>query len=165
MKTNANSTNATASDRPLSSDGALLCRLVSCRVGRPFAGVVRLLLIVAGPLLVATGPALFAVSASAQSDQSGPIQQRWVGDLPIMNAMTIEPQLGFAFDSPEGRIVQVFATGPEDSAAVIAYYNDALSGLGWRGQDGRWNRGDEALTISQVEMASGMLWRFRLNPR
>ena len=92
-------------------------------------------------------------------------QQGWVGDLPIMQGMAIEPQLGFAFDSPEGRIVQVFATGPEDSAAVIAYYNDALSGLGWRGQDGRWNRGDEALTISQVEMASGMLWRIRLNPR
>ena len=160
MKTNANSTNANASDRPLLSNRALLCRL-----GRSFAGTVRLLLIVAGPLLVATGPALVAVSASAQSDQSAPIQQRWVGDLPIMNAMTIEPQLGFAFDSPEGRIVQVFATGPEDLAAVIAYYNDALSGLGWRGQDGRWNRGDEALTISQVEMASGMLWRIRLNPR
>ena len=92
-------------------------------------------------------------------------QHRWAGDVPIMQSWQIEPELGFAFDSPEGRIVQVFATGPDDLAAVIAYYNDALSGLGWSGQGGRWNRGDEALTISQVKMATGMLWRIRLNPR
>ena len=111
-------------------------------------------------LLCAWSMIILAGAAAADTPQQG-----WVGDLPIMQGMVIEPQLGFAFDSPEGRIVQVFATGPQDSAGVIAYYNDALSGLGWSGQNGRWNRGDEALTISQVEMASGMLWRIRLNPR
>ena len=111
-------------------------------------------------VLCAWSMIIFAGPVAADTPQQG-----WVGDLPIMQGMTIESQLGFAFDSPEGRIVQVFATGPDDSAAVIAYYNDALSGLGWSGQGGRWNRGDEALTISQVKMATGMLWRIRLNPR
>ena len=147
MKMNAYPTKAGAAARSLFD-----------QLYRSVTGATRLLSVVACA-------ALFAVSAAAQSGQSEPIQQRWVGDLPIMNAMTIEPQLGFAFDSPEGRIVQVFATGPDDSAAVIAYYNDALSGLGWSGQGGRWNRADEALTISQVKMATGMLWRIRLNPR
>ena len=91
-------------------------------------------------------------------------QQGWVGDLPIMQGMAIEPQLGFAFDSPEGRIVQVFATGPSENTSVISYYNAALAGLGWAGADGRWQRDGEVLVISQVEMASGRLWRIRLSP-
>ena len=91
-------------------------------------------------------------------------QQGWVGDLPIMQGMAIESQLGFAFDSPEGRIVQVFATGPSENTPVISYYNAALAGLGWAGADGRWQRDGEVLVISQVEMASGRLWRIRLSP-
>ena len=47
---------------------------------------------------------LFALSllAMAPAHADTP-QQRWVGDLPIMDGMTIEPELGFAFDSPSGR--------------------------------------------------------------
>lgn len=120
------------------------------------ARALRLLLLTAGMMMatmVAAGP------ASAET-----LQQRWVGDLPIMQGMSIEPQLGFAFDSPEGRIVQIFATGPSETGPVIRYYNEALSGLGWDGRDGQWKRNDEALVISQVEMASGTLWRIRLSP-
>ena len=120
------------------------------------ARVLRMLLLAAG-MMMATMMA--AGSASAET-----LQQRWVGDLPIMQGMTIEPQLGFAFDSPEGRIVQIFATGPSETGPVIRYYNEALSGLGWDGRDGQWKRNDEALVISQVEMASGTLWRIRLSP-
>ena len=102
---------------------------------------------------------ILAGTATAETPQQG-----WVGDLPIMQGMAIESQLGFAFDSPEGRIVQVFATGPSENAPVISYYNAALAGLGWAGADGRWQRDGEVLVISQVEMASGRLWRIRLSP-
>ena len=42
---------------------------------------------------------LFALSlfAMAPAHADTP-QHRWVGDLPIMDGMTIEPELGFAFD-------------------------------------------------------------------
>ena len=102
---------------------------------------------------------ILAGTATADTPQQG-----WVGDLPIMQGMAIESQLGFAFDSPEGRIVQVFATGPSENAPVISYYTAALAGLGWAGADGRWQRDGEVLVISQVEMASGRLWRIRLSP-
>ena len=102
---------------------------------------------------------IFAGPVAADTPQQG-----WVGDLPIMQGMAIESQLGFAFDSPEGRIVQVFVTGPSENAPVISYYNAALAGLGWAGADGRWQRDGEVLVISQVEMASGRLWRIRLSP-
>ena len=103
---------------------------------------------------------LSGVSATAQSPQ-----QQWVGDLPIMAEMTIEPELGFAFDSPGGRIVLVFASASAKSADIFAYYNDALASLGWAGSDGSWERGDESLGLAQVDTSVGRLWRIRLSPR
>ena len=91
-------------------------------------------------------------------------QQRWVGDLPIMDGMTIEPELGFAFDSPSGRIVLVFAAATESEAAILAYYGSALASLGWQGGGGSWNRGSESLTLGQVDTSVGRLWRLRLSP-
>ena len=92
-------------------------------------------------------------------------QQQWVGDLPIMAGMTIEPELGFAFDSPGGRIVLVFASSSADRDGVFAYYNESLSSLGWAGADGSWERGDESLGLAQVDTSVGRLWRIRLSPR
>ena len=91
-------------------------------------------------------------------------QQRWVGDLPIMDGMTIEPELGFAFDSPSGRIVLVFAAATASEAAILAYYDSALASLGWQGGGGSWNRGSESLTLGQVDTLVGRLWRIRLSP-
>ena len=82
-----------------------------------------------------------------------------------MADMTIEPELGFAFDSPGGRIVLVFASSSAASSDILAYYNDALSSLGWAGSDGSWERGDEILGLAQVDTSVGRLWRIRLSPR
>ena len=91
-------------------------------------------------------------------------QQQWVGDLPIMEGMTIEPELGFAFDSPSGRIVLVFAAATDSESAILAYYDAALANLGWQGGGGNWNRGSESLTLGQVDTSVGRLWRIRLSP-
>ena len=91
-------------------------------------------------------------------------QQQWVGDLPIMEGMTIEPELGFAFDSPSGRIVLVFAAATDSESAILAYYDAALASLGWQGGGGSWNRGSESLTLGQVDTSVGRLWRIRLSP-
>ena len=108
---------------------------------------------------------LFALSllATAPAYSDTP-QQRWVGDLPIMDGMTIEPELGFAFDSPSGRIVLVFAAAADSEAEILAYYDSALASLGWQGGGGSWNRGSESLTLEQVDMSVGRLWRIRLSP-
>ena len=91
-------------------------------------------------------------------------QQQWVGDLPIMEGMTIERELGFAFDSPSGRIVLVFAAATDSESAILAYYDAALASLGWQGGGGNWNRGSESLTLGQVDTSVGRLWRIRLSP-
>ena len=91
-------------------------------------------------------------------------QYRWVGDLPIMTAWSIESELGFSFDSPNGRIVMVFASTSATASDIMAFYNPALAQLGWTGGAGSWKRDGEKLVISEVETARGTLWRLMLQP-
>ena len=124
--------------------------------------VLRLAQRLAIVLAVSLAAVMMVGAGNARADS---LQQQWVGDLPIMAEMTIEPELGFAFDSPGGRIVLVFASSPADPDGVMSYYNDALSSLGWVGSDGSWQRGRELLDLAQVDTSTGRLWRIRLSPR
>jgi hypothetical protein len=91
-------------------------------------------------------------------------QDRWVGDVPIMDGLVIEPELGFAFDSPSGRIVMIFASNANSSADILAFYDSALPGLGWVGGNGNWQRGPEKLSVTKVKTAAGALWKIMLRP-
>ena len=107
---------------------------------------------------------LAVMPAAVTSARADSLQSGWVGDLPIMDGMVIEPELGFAFDSPGGRIVLVFAASAEGAGGVLSFYNSALASLGWVGGDGSWQRGAESLTLAQVDTSVGRLWRIRLSP-
>jgi hypothetical protein len=92
------------------------------------------------------------------------IQHRWAGDVPIMNGLAIEPELGFAFDSPDGRIVMIFASSTLPASKIMGFYDSTLAQLGWGGGNGRWSRGNEKLVIGAVKTARGPLWRIMLQP-
>ena len=105
-------------------------------------------------------------STSLQTSQAAESQQHaWVGDLPIMPALSVEPALGFAFDSQNGRIVMVFASSAAAAPDIMRFYNESLPAIGWTGGDGSWRRGSEALLISEVTTAAGRLWRFMVRPQ
>ena len=91
-------------------------------------------------------------------------QHSWVGDVPIMADLSVEPALGFAFDSPNGRIVMIFASSTAKAADILGFYNDSLPAIGWVGGDGTWRRGPETLVISEVSTAAGQLWRLMVRP-
>ena len=57
-----------------------------------------------------------------QPGQAETQQHRWAGDVPIMQGWQIEPELGFAFDSPNGRIVMIFASTSADDDDIMAFY-------------------------------------------
>ncbi len=97
--------------------------------------------------------------AAAQSQQHS-----WVGDVPIMADLSVEPALGFAFDSPNGRIVMIFASSTANAADILGFYNESLAAIGWIGGDGEWRRGPETLVISEVSTAAGRLWRLMVRP-
>ena len=91
-------------------------------------------------------------------------QDRWAGDVPIMDGLVVEPELGFAFDSPSGRIVMIFVSTNLSAEDLHNFYDSALAGLGWSGGQGEWRRGSEKLSIEQVKTAAGMLWRIMVSP-
>lgn len=92
-------------------------------------------------------------------------QAKWVGDLPIMPSLSIETGLGFAFDSPEGRIVIVYLSGGATPTEVRGYYAAALKPLGWRHDgDMRWTRGHEYLTITRTTAGTAELWKLTISP-
>ena len=91
-------------------------------------------------------------------------QHSWVGDVPIMGDLFVEPALGFAFDSPNGRIVMIFASSTANASDILEFYNDSLAAIGWVGGDGEWRRGPETLVISEVSTAAGRLWRLMVRP-
>ena len=92
-------------------------------------------------------------------------QHLWAGDVPIMQGWKIEPELGFAFDSPNGRIVMIFASTSADEDDIMTFYGQTLAQLGWTGGAGNWVRDAEKLVIGEVQTARGALWRLMLQPR
>ncbi len=105
---------------------------------------------------------VFGTLTPAKAAQSQ--QHSWVGDVPIMADLSVEPALGFAFDSPNGRIVMIFASSTAKASDIIGFYNESLPAIGWVGGDGTWHRGPETLVISEVSTAAGQLWRLMVRP-
>ena len=106
----------------------------------------------------------FGMACSAELARADTIQHRWAGDVPIMNGLSIERELGFAFDSPDGRIVMIFASSKAPESQIMGFYGSTLAQLGWGGGNGTWIRGNEKLLIGAVETARGPLWRIMLQP-
>jgi len=104
------------------------------------------------------------MTCSLELANADTIQHRWAGDVPIMNGLSIEPELGFAFDSPNGRIVMIFASSTVPASQIMAFYGSTLAQLGWGGGNGNWIRGDEKLVIGAVQTVRGPLWRIMLQP-
>ena len=100
----------------------------------------------------------------SQKVNADSLQHRWAGDVPIMHGLKVEPQLGFAFDSPNGRIVMIFASTKAPLSEIKTFYDMILPQLGWTGSGGSWLRGEEKLMISMVQTARGPLWRIMLQP-
>ena len=114
--------------------------------------------------LVVLITAIVCLASAGKLARADTPQYRWVGDLPIMTGWAIEAELGFSFDSPNGRIVMVFASTSATAADIMAFYTPALAQLGWTGGAGSWTRDGEKLVISEVETARGPLWRLMLQP-
>ena len=115
-------------------------------------------------LVILGGFAMVAFASLTPAKAAQSQQHSWVGDVPIMADLSVEPALGFAFDSPNGRIVMIFASSTAKAADIIGFYNDSLPAIGWVGGDGTWRRGPETLVISEVSTAAGQLWRLMVRP-
>ena len=115
-------------------------------------------------LVILGGFAMVAFASLTPAKAAQSQQHSWVGDVPIMADLSVEPALGFAFDSPNGRIVMIFASSKAKAVDILGFYNDSLPAIGWVGGDGIWRRGLETLVISEINTKAGQLWRLMLRP-
>lgn len=87
-------------------------------------------------------------------------------DVPLPADFSVVRDSTTVFDKPEGRIVESYATGPGSSAAVLAFYDEALAHLGWeRLGPGRFLREGELLQIEIIAHDGPLTVRYRLAPQ
>ena len=89
-----------------------------------------------------------------------------VADLPLMDGLQEVTEAGMAFDKPSGRIVEAYAHGAVETAAVRRFYRQTLPQLGWErlGPD-RFAREDEELEIDYLGADGDLTVRYTLQPR
>lgn len=70
----------------------------------------------------------------AVADQASERFVTGIGDLPLMSGLTEDPEQEIIFDKPNGRIVEVVASGAVEAQAVGGFYDRVLGQLGWHRQ-------------------------------
>lgn len=107
---------------------------------------------------------LFASDPTAARAQEGGFIAK-VADLPLMPGLAEVADAGVVFDKPDGRIVEAYAEGSVERAAVLAFYNDTLPQLGWRPAGaGRFRREGENLALDFLDGGGPLIVRFTLTP-
>ena len=89
----------------------------------------------------------------------------WFSDVPLINSVTVDTQLSFAFDSPSGRILVLhLQTQAEDKDIQVSYLK-TLAAIGWTKRDGQFVKGDELLRLEKIKVGGKLLWRLTIIPK
>ena len=89
----------------------------------------------------------------------------WFRDVPLINSLTVDTQLSFAFDSPSGRILVLhLQTQAEDKDIQVSYHN-TLAAIGWTKGDDQFVKGDELLRLEKKNVGGKLFWRLTIIPK
>ena len=89
----------------------------------------------------------------------------WFSDVPLINSVTVDTQLSFAFDSPSGRILVLhLQTQAEDKDILVSYYN-TLAAVGWTKRNDQFVKGEELLRLEKINVGGKLLWRLTIIPK
>ncbi|TQV76349.1 hypothetical protein [Denitrobaculum tricleocarpae] len=91
-------------------------------------------------------------------------------DVPLMPDLQDVPEAAVIFDKPAGRLIEAYAEGNVEPAAVLGFYRDTLPQLGWsleavEGATGVFLRERERLEIHVLEGQDRRTVRFVLSPK
>lgn len=114
------------------------------------------------PIVVIAVLAYFGTSVNAGDNYSADIS-----DLPVFEGLTVKDDLNTVFDSPEGRVVDVYMEGAaKNAAAASTFYASILPELGWKQQGATlYERGDEQLTLQTEEKSGIVTLKFSIRPK
>lgn len=141
-----------------------------CRPGRPATAFRAALSGLTLCLMIALGALLNSEAAFAQSAASSGAFVTGLEDVPLMPDLQDVPDAAVIFDKPAGRLVEAYAEGDVESAAVMKFYRDTLPQLGWsieaaESATGVFFREKERLEIHVLEGQDRRTVRFVLSPR
>ena len=114
---------------------------------------------------IASRGAVLAGCLAPLSILSASERTAWFSDVPLINSVTVDTQLSFAFDSPSGRILVLhLQTQAEDKDILVSYHN-TLAAIGWTKRDVRFVKGDELLRLEKINVGGKLLWRLTIIPK
>ena len=99
---------------------------------------------------------LFILSASERT--------AWFSDVPLINNVTVDTQLSFAFDSPSGRILVLHLQTQAEDKDILVSYQNTLAAIGWTKRDDQFVKGDELLRLEKIDVGGRLLWRMTIFP-
>ncbi len=114
------------------------------------------------PIAVIAVLAYFGTSVRAGDNYSADIS-----DLPVFEGLTVKDDLNTVFDSPEGRVVDVYMEGAAEKAdAANSFYASTLPELGWKKRGtSSYERGDEQLNLSSETSSGTVTLKFSIRPK
>lgn len=88
-------------------------------------------------------------------------------ELPIMSGLAENQAAAVTFETANGRIIEVEASGAVSAAKVTEFYSETLPQLGWeKVGDGAFQRDQEQLTLKITDVGAGrVLVAFSLSPK
>ena len=89
----------------------------------------------------------------------------WFSDVPLINSVTVDTQLSFAFDSPSGRILVLHLQTQAEDKDIQVSYNNTLAAIGWTKRDNQFVKGDELLRLEKINVGGKLLWRLTIIPK
>ena len=105
-----------------------------------------------------------AAPPPANAEAAGPFVSN-LEDLPLMPGLSEDVDAAMAFDTPSGRIVEAYASGPTTPARVLEFYAATLPQLGWQREgEAAFRREGEILRLEFSIGPSRVTVRFALSP-
>lgn len=89
----------------------------------------------------------------------------WFSDVPLIDSVTVDAQLSFAFDSPSGRILVLHLQTQAVDGDIQSSYQTTLAAIGWKKLDGQFVKGEELLRLEKVNAGGKPMWRLTLIPK
>ena len=129
-----------------------------CSISSTFPSVRQLFRIaVLGAVLAGCLAPLSILSASERT--------AWFSDVPLINSVTVDTELSFAFDSPSGRILVLHLQTQAKDKDILVSYNNTLAAIGWTKRDDQFVKGDELLRLVKINVGGKLLWRLTIIPK
>ncbi len=88
-----------------------------------------------------------------------------VADLPLMPGLSEVTEADVIFDKPDGRIVEAYAQGVVERAAVLQFYSETLPQLAWHEAGAtEFQREGEKMSLDFLSGGGALSVRFTLTP-